>query len=471
MKNKFFFFLFLVFCATLLFTGDSFAYTIDEQQKLRDDFKPVHGLVLESPGCEAKDFTTTWLHTMRKRPGLPGSGYKLRDDFFNKFPSWAANANITMISEPFSGSFPGAVKVFVSEYDYRYKLQRSGGLWTMYFHDLSKFSNSSDILDSYNPNASLDISNMYADSNGNNMSFVNSDKGFAYFRLSYFKPSNSNTCILVADSVEPDYNIKKPFISAYDNQKQNLYMLNHGGWRDYSSDWNRVNPTTLQSLISWSPEFFYDVKSTHLDLVYQQNVPNEIVPFTLTYELCRIDESNQCVDSKTFSNRDRFSTFSYNFDSVGRYRVTATPIPDVPYKFPSDLIITPFSRILDIGNGSYLGDSTSDNGVASTPKKSIFSGLLGIFNNLKFLNPFAGFFSLFKTGDDCVDIPIIAGMLNSPSSRYCSWFPVSVRSILTPVLGISGTMLIFGFFVSWLKNSSDSGSIDIGSNFSIGRHR
>lgn len=70
------------------------------------------------------------------------------------------------------------------------------------------------------------------------------------------------------------------------------------------------------------------------------------------------------------------------------------------------------------------------------------------------LNPFAPIFDLFTDNSSCSSIPIIAGMLNSSEITYCPWFSSTTRNILTPVLGLASSMLIFGFFVRWLGSSS-----------------
>ena len=77
------------------------------------------------------------------------------------------------------------------------------------------------------------------------------------------------------------------------------------------------------------------------------------------------------------------------------------------------------------------------------------SNKLGSLFSFTAFNPFSGLFGLF-TGGGCKPIPTIGKMLNKPDATYCPWFPNNVRSILTPVLGISSMMLIFGFFVRWL---------------------
>ena len=75
---------------------------------------------------------------------------------------------------------------------------------------------------------------------------------------------------------------------------------------------------------------------------------------------------------------------------------------------------------------------------------------LGSIFSFTVMNPFSPIFDLFA-GGGCRPIPTIGKMLNKPNSTYCPWFPNNIRSILTPVLGISAMMLIFGFVISWLK--------------------
>lgn len=86
------------------------------------------------------------------------------------------------------------------------------------------------------------------------------------------------------------------------------------------------------------------------------------------------------------------------------------------------------------------------------------SNKLGNLFSFTAFNPFSGLFGLF-TGGGCKPIPTIGKMLNKPDATYCPWFPDNVRSILTPVLGISSMMLIFGFFMRWLSGSDLDGTI------------
>lgn len=83
----------------------------------------------------------------------------------------------------------------------------------------------------------------------------------------------------------------------------------------------------------------------------------------------------------------------------------------------------------------------------------------GIFS-FTFLNPFIGIFELFNPSG-CVDIPIIAGMLNSEDKTYCPWFDDKTRNILTPVIGIFSMVILFGFVVGWLNGGDADGTIMI----------
>ena len=77
-------------------------------------------------------------------------------------------------------------------------------------------------------------------------------------------------------------------------------------------------------------------------------------------------------------------------------------------------------------------------------------GSLSDLFSFGFLNPFAPIFNLFSNNDSCAQIPTIAGMIHSDELQVCPWFDSTTRNIVTPVLGLSSMMLIFGFAVHWL---------------------
>ena len=66
---------------------------------------------------------------------------------------------------------------------------------------------------------------------------------------------------------------------------------------------------------------------------------------------------------------------------------------------------------------------------------SIFMQWFNVFN-FGFVFPFRNFFSSFTDSTDCVNVPIIGGMLHNPNAQYCSWWSSSIRSTLTPVFNI-----------------------------------
>lgn len=102
---------------------------------------------------------------------------------------------------------------------------------------------------------------------------------------------------------------------------------------------------------------------------------------------------------------------------------------------------------------SELGDWVND--YMPADNGGFFGRLINIFS-FNTINPLSGFFELFSDAQSCRSIPILANMLgvNDPDNFvYCSWFPAHVRNVLTPVIGMMSTILLFGFFVSWLKGS------------------
>lgn len=89
------------------------------------------------------------------------------------------------------------------------------------------------------------------------------------------------------------------------------------------------------------------------------------------------------------------------------------------------------------------------------------AGELGSLFNFSVLNPFAGLLGMFNDGTGCFSIPVIGGMLGLENKEYCSWFPASVRNILTPVIGMAGTIVLFGFVVSWLGGGGLNGKVKV----------
>lgn len=92
---------------------------------------------------------------------------------------------------------------------------------------------------------------------------------------------------------------------------------------------------------------------------------------------------------------------------------------------------------------------------------------LGNLFTFNFINPFAPIFNLFGNNESCAQIPNLASMIHSEETQVCPWFNATTRNIVTPVLGLSSMMLVFGFAVRWLGARSgnfieDSGGVDSG---------
>lgn len=76
----------------------------------------------------------------------------------------------------------------------------------------------------------------------------------------------------------------------------------------------------------------------------------------------------------------------------------------------------------------------------------------GIFD-FNLLNPFGALFEFFIGSQNCASIPTLARWVHSDTSTVCSWWSSDVISVLTPVFGISSIILLFGFFIKWLRGS------------------
>lgn len=86
---------------------------------------------------------------------------------------------------------------------------------------------------------------------------------------------------------------------------------------------------------------------------------------------------------------------------------------------------------------------------------------LGSLFTFNVLNPFIGIFDMFLPSSNCASIPTLARLLHLDNSTVCSWFPSDVRNIVTPVVSLSSSMLLFGFIVRWLDKGNLSGGIEI----------
>lgn len=165
-------------------------------------------------------------------------------------------------------------------------------------------------------------------------------------------------------------------------------------------------------------------------------VQNLDLTFTQTYPLSKYRISVKFIDkenlySSTYIFKDKSLVFDHN--GTDKFISSADYDPDLGGDIAHDLTLNPNS----------------------------FKNLIKI----SFSNPFKPLFDLFKTGNTCVNVPIIAGMLKAPNSTYCSWFSSSTRDIVTPVIQISSLMLIFGYFIRWLSGHSGDNTINLGDQY------
>lgn len=126
----------------------------------------------------------------------------------------------------------------------------------------------------------------------------------------------------------------------------------------------------------------------------------------------------------------------------------------------TDNVDTPGCSLHDDLTGNHIGGDYTEEDMAEA-QNGAYGGLSNLFN-FSFINPFSGIFDLFTNGDSCASIPTLASMIHSEETQVCPWFDSTTRNILTPVLGLSSMMLIFGFAVRWLKSSSGNDLIDTG---------
>lgn len=65
---------------------------------------------------------------------------------------------------------------------------------------------------------------------------------------------------------------------------------------------------------------------------------------------------------------------------------------------------------------------------------------------------FSWFWSLGTT-DQCINIPVLASLLHSNETTYCSWWSTEIRSIVSPVINIFLVCIVSGFIIKWLRSS------------------
>lgn len=199
-----------------------------------------------------------------------------------------------------------------------------------------------------------------------------------------------------------------------------------------------------------------DLKTTTLD---SQTIVSYSCPVILEDDYLAIFPSLDISSNSSIHSPARDSDF---------YPMWTT---DNDWRFASCYIVTDnddtpgyhFNTEVTGGAKHKFGDVAND---FESGSEDFFSTLKNLFN-FGFFNPFAPIFNLFTDQNSCAQIPTIAGMIHSEETEVCPWFDSTTRNIVTPVLGLSAMMLVFGFAVRWLGARSgnfieDSGGVDSG---------
>lgn len=510
--KKIFWIVLTIFALGVGFSLDANALSEPDKLKLNQTIVPAYGLVLENDDCPVQDFTTSWFNYMqRPTAGYYSFAWNVSNNFFTRYRNWAPNQDTTIVSHPYSGSYPSKVRVFSKKrdiQDYKYRIGIRNDDIELALIRLSIYNPPNPALD-YPMQASHKLGQEgYWRCDNTNCSqgdwlFDTASDGYAVFDIEYKK--HNGKCIL---NVSNDSAVRSPYLTAKHNQsKINVYMLNIDPIKDYSTDFSHSFTDTLQPTSFYAPQFTITTEAGTREVTFESAVDSVFgtlgefpelqsglkivldVRDRKTGKTIYKNNVDRCIDwlASTYTVAGVNAVSTYPCNNVGLSYLHSTAKFVVPeehskiavkacYLMDKDKVdLLPPRGVFRLGcryasfeldtttdsttfvgrdhNESYTGSEYYDaKALDEPPDTGIFSKIADVFM-FNFLNPFAPLFSLFSSGQHCVDVPIIANMLGSPHSRYCSWFSSSVVSVLTPVFGLSGMMLVFGFFVRWLGGS------------------
>lgn len=158
-----------------------------------------------------------------------------------------------------------------------------------------------------------------------------------------------------------------------------------------------------------------------------------------------LDSIDYCLASYPAHMGEGGAVYQNSFYGIGEYSILAYNSVDISK--------STIDNRFDYSQGDFVSISSDvDN-----------SAILDIFK-FSITNPFLNLFSLFSD-NQCVNLPTLGSWLNV-NSTVCTPWASSIRSVLTPVFTISGTMLLWLAVVSWLKNR-DSDFIEV-SSYTVG---
>lgn len=192
---------------------------------------------------------------------------------------------------------------------------------------------------------------------------------------------------------------------------------------------NRYLNLHLQFLIRYdkskstnSPMYDFTLSTTNSQYSHYCNPSNDL------------DSIDYCLASYPAHMSDGGAMYQNNFYGIGEYSILALNSVDISK--------STIDNRFDYSKGDFVAISSEvDN-----------SAILDIFN-FSIVNPFINLFNLFSD-NQCVQIPTLASWLNV-NSNVCTPWASSIRTVLTPVFTIAGTMLLWGAVISWLKSRGD----------------
>lgn len=224
-----------------------------------------------------------------------------------------------------------------------------------------------------------------------------------------------------------------------------------------ATDTNDLDP-------NWGGTHYIEVKGFETQAYYESNQPT-------SFEIPCVLRTDSNPDYQIFSREFYCSTdVPISYDPtypIGFTFKSRLSGDDYLWSMPIDFFVFNGITIItngDTTSGGYFnppvtgGDKLRAPGNILSPnttetETNWFNSLIEMFA-FNFTNPFSALFMLFTDNNSCVNIPNLAGMLHAEDTQYCPWFDSTTRNILTPVLGVSSVMLVFGFLVRWLGSSS-----------------
>lgn len=150
------------------------------------------------------------------------------------------------------------------------------------------------------------------------------------------------------------------------------------------------------------------------------------------------------------------------------YYMSSSIIPDsgIYYTLSLDAEMYEFGELDDVApsapsdspSADFNAEQNAINQNGSNAQNTAGSLSFGGFN---VPNPFLNWFALF-TDNACVSIPTIASWLHANETNVCSpWRNTGVREVATPIMGVLGGTILFGFLVRWLKGKEFDDSIEV----------